>query len=127
MRVLFAAPDRDLLTAYKRLLNADGFDTDTAFDGTQVVRKLSEERYELLIIMSDIPRIPIEQIVRSSTAKGIPVIEMVIGEKGTDPVPEGKSARMKMPLPFTPAELSEGIRKITGVPEEAEKAGVSYE
>ena len=37
MRILLAAPDRDLLDCYRSILQADFGETVTAFDGTQVL------------------------------------------------------------------------------------------
>ena len=126
MQVLFTASDRDLLSAYKQLLTEDGFPTETAFDGTQVVRKLSEEQVELLILSSDIPRIPVEQLIKSSTARGIPVIELSTGGNNTEPAAEGRSVRVRLALPFTPKELAERIRMVTSYRSE-KKAGESDE
>ena len=41
MKILFAAPDRDLLECFKQLFETDLGETVTAFDGTQVMTLLS--------------------------------------------------------------------------------------
>ena len=48
MRILFAAPDRDLLECYKKLLESDFGETVTAFDGTQVYSLMSAEKFDIV-------------------------------------------------------------------------------
>ena len=56
MRILIAAPDRDLLTAYDKLLTGSGHAVVTAFDGTQVMRLLAGRGVDLAILDRCLPR-----------------------------------------------------------------------
>ncbi|MBE6990315.1 MAG: response regulator [Ruminococcaceae bacterium] len=56
MRILIAAPDRDLLTAYDKLLTGSGHAVVTAFDGTQVMRLLAGRGFDLAILDRCLPR-----------------------------------------------------------------------
>ena len=58
MKILFAAPDRDLLECFRKLLETDLGETVTAFDGTQVLTLLASESVDAVILDRDLPRVP---------------------------------------------------------------------
>ena len=107
MKILFAAPDRDLLECYKKLLEADIGQTVTAFDGTQVLTLLATEGFDILILDWKIPRVDHKTIIESANRKKIPVIvltdERPGGRQSEEPVPNGI-----LSYPFT----FSGIKKI---------------
>ena len=74
MKILFAAPDRDLLECYKKLLEADLGETAAAFDGTQVISLLSTENFDILILDQKIPRVNYKTIIDRAHKRNIPVI-----------------------------------------------------
>jgi len=105
MRILFAASDRDLLHCYARLLSSENRTADTAFDGTQVLTKLSAERYDLLILSQDIQRVDCRRIVGFCNGENIPVIVLTSERPGLQTLLDGTLANAYLPLPFLPDEL----------------------
>ena len=57
MNVLLADSNRDLLQSYQKLLTMDGHTVTTAFDGTQAVSLLSQQKYDIAILEERLPRI----------------------------------------------------------------------
>ena len=74
MKILFAAPDRDLLECYKKLFEDDLGQSVTAFDGTQVITLLSTENFDLLILDRKIPRVDYHVIIERANSSRIPVV-----------------------------------------------------
>ena len=99
MKILFAAPDRDLLECYKTLFEADLGQTVTAFDGTQVISLLSSEDFDLLILDRNIPRVDHKKIIGAAKQKSVPVI-VLTDEPGVPGTPE-PSPDIRLSYPFT--------------------------
>ncbi len=114
MRILFAASDRDLLRCYERLLSSEDRTADTAFDGTQVLTKLSAERYDLLILSQDIQRVDCRRIVGFCNGEQIPVIVLTFERPGLRTLLDGTLANAYLPLPFLPDELIALIDSVRG-------------
>ena len=74
MRILLAAPDRDFLLSYEKLLNDAGYEPVTVFDGTQVLYLMDERRFDLAVLDRGIPRVDYRRLVRRLREAGIPVI-----------------------------------------------------
>lgn len=74
LKVLFAAPDRDLLECYKELLKTDFGEIVTAFDGAQVLSLIASERFDLAILDSAIPRVDHKTLVMRIREKKIPIL-----------------------------------------------------
>ena len=112
MKILFAAPDRDLLNAYKILLTTAEDQVETAFDGPQVLTGLTEQTWDLLILSEDIPRIGSTRILEQCAAKNVPVILMTAGytynRKADTDLPQ---PREYISLPFTPGELEAAVAR----------------
>ena len=108
MKILFAAPDRDLLECYKKLLEADIGQTVTAFDGTQVLTLLATEGFDILILDWKIPRVDHKTIIESANRKKIPVIVLTDehpgGRQSEEPVPNGI-----LSYPFTFSDIKKII------------------
>ena len=106
MKILFAAPDRDLLECFKQLFETDLGETVTAFDGTQVMTLLSAEDFDVLIIDRKIPRVDYKVIIELANSKKVPAIVLTDEPAGArrtdDPLPY---RRMSYPFTF------DGIRK----------------
>ncbi len=122
MQILFAVPDRDLLSAYQIILEDENMKVRTAFDGTQILSKLREAPCDLLILSDDIPRISAPEIVRFAKDEKIPVLML-----RTDPDRKKRSCLVEteaeLGLPFEPSELLEKIRLL----EESLSSGKSEE
>ena len=108
MKILFAAPDRDLLECFKQLLEADLGETVTAFDGTQVISLLMSESFDVLILDRNIPRVDHKTIVERANEKTVPVIVLTDEPAGVrragEPLANGRLA-----YPFTFAEIKKMI------------------
>ncbi|MBR4211967.1 MAG: hypothetical protein IKR84_06240, partial [Oscillibacter sp.] len=63
MRLLLADSDRDMLSAYRRLLQLSGHTAATAFDGVQVLQLLDAASFDLAIVNERLPRIAHERIL----------------------------------------------------------------
>ena len=77
MKILFAAPDRDLLECCKKLLEDDFGEVVTAFDGTQVLSLLSSEKFDAAILDEAIPRIGFEKLIARMRETELPVIGLI--------------------------------------------------
>ena len=105
MRILLAAPDRDLLTCYREILAVPFGEVVTAFDGTQVLSLLQTESFDLVLLDSDIPRVSRKGLFRRIREKKIPVIEMTAGRNlPGDPAPDAV-----LTYPFTPEEICAAV------------------
>lgn len=112
MKILIAVSDRDFLSSFSALLRSAGYETDTAADGTMVVSKLTEERPDMVILESTIPRISSGQILSLLAGKDIPAIE-ISDRKTVSGMLIGKNpANAYLPLPFLPDELLELIENV---------------
>ena len=108
MRILLAAPDRDLLGCYGKLLAADLGETVTAFDGTQVLTLLGTETFDVAVIDSSLPRVKFETLTGRLKENGIPVI-VLVNEPGA---PAGADAVLS--YPFNEEDLVGMINKTAG-------------
>ena len=79
MKILFAAPDRDLLECFRKLLETDLGETVTAFDGTQVLTLLATESVDAVILDRDLPRVDHPTLVSRIREKNIPVVVLTDG------------------------------------------------
>ena len=108
MRIMFAAPDRDLLECYRILLEEDLGETVTAFDGTQVLSLLSTESFDVVILDDATPRIEFERLAESIREKKIPFIVLTDGGASRRGAKETGDAYLK--YPFTPEKMREVIQ-----------------
>lgn len=108
MKILFAAPDRDLLECYKQLLEADLGETVTAFDGTQVLTLLSTEDFDILILDQRIPRVGHKTIIERANAKNVPAITLTDEPAGIRQT-EKPSINGRLSYPFTFAEIKKTV------------------
>ena len=104
MRILFAAPDRDLLSCYKEILESECDEVVTVFDGTQVLSLLSTELFDIMILDRSIPRIGYKELTALAQEKKIPVIIL------TDE-PGGMPSNAYLTYPFTPDQIESVIRE----------------
>lgn len=109
MKILFAAPDRDLLECYKKLLVDDFGETVTAFDGTQVMSLLSAERFDAAVIDASLPRIECEKLIKSARDRNVPVIILSENVISSERLCSGSVASSGLAYPFTPHELKDAL------------------
>lgn len=113
MKLLLADPDRDYLDAFKILLTLSGYSVNTAFDGTQVIQKLSEEKYEAVIINSEIPRISVSEIIKKCREMMIPTVIVSDKKVSSDLLNREIIGNTYLQLPFLPYELISAIKSVT--------------
>ncbi len=113
MKILFAAPDRDLLECYKKLLEDDVGETVTAFDGTQVLTLLATEGFDVLILDKKIPRVDHKTILERASGKCVPVI-VLTDESAASRRPEEHFSNGALSYPFTFARLKDAVRDTLG-------------
>ena len=112
MRLLFAAPDRDLIRCYETLLAGPERTVVTAFDGVQVLRLLAEGDWDLLILSRDIPRIAWRKIVEQCSRAGPPVLVLTAKAPTLKLLLDPVLANDYLPLPFLPGELEERVEAL---------------
>lgn len=118
MRILLAAPDRDLLGCYGKLLAADVGETVTAFDGTQVLSLLGTENFDVAVIDCSLPRVKTEVLTGRLKEHGIPVI-ILTNRHVDDP-----NADAQISYPFNEEDLVQLINNTAG---SGNKSEVKYE
>ncbi len=106
MNILIADSDRDFLMSFKNLFELSDNTVQTVFDGTQVISKLTGEKFDSVILNENIPRIRYRDILKILNENNIPVI--VLLEKGVNSgmLSEKNLANSYIKLPFMPNELS---------------------
>ena len=109
MRILLAAPDRDILMCYERLLSQEGHEVTTAFDGMQIPQLLAGSGPEAVILDLDLPGLVRSRILRMFAEDNIPVV--ALGEA----LPENADAKNVSFLryPFLPEELFAAVIALT--------------
>ncbi|MCR4615417.1 MAG: response regulator [Clostridiales bacterium] len=108
MRILLAAPDRDLLECYKEILETDFGETVTAFDGAQVISLISSENFDTVILDHDLPLTDSRKLIERIRDKGIPVIVLINGSVSVTCLTEKVPATAYLSYPFT----SDGIKDV---------------
>ena len=114
MKILFAAPDRDLLECYKTILEADFGETVTAFDGTQVISLLSAEDFDILLLDRDIPRIDWKKLILRAEEDRTPVIVLTDEAIGAGQLTQEALPNAFLRYPFTPEQVAFSIRDTLG-------------
>ena len=112
MRILFAAPDRDLIRCYGTLLDGPDRTVETAFDGVQVLRLLSEGDWDLLILSRDIPRIDWRRIVEHRSLEGPPILLLSAEPPDLRFLRDKALPNACLPLPFLPEELEAVLQRL---------------
>ena len=105
MRVLLADPDRDMLFAYRRLMELAGHAAKTAFDGAQVLDILETASFDLAVVSERLPRIAHERVMRSLIGKGVPAVVLLDAPVSVKRLCRKELANAYLSHPFSPAEL----------------------
>ncbi|MBQ9544817.1 MAG: response regulator transcription factor [Clostridia bacterium] len=124
MKLLFAAPDRDLLDCFKRLLEPDFSETVTAFDGTQVISLLSAEKFDLVILDRELPRVGREKIFTQIRELNVPVIELICSPAGMRRLTDACLPDRYLSYPFSAEQLKEAVRDVIKKASSDERFGV---
>ncbi len=110
MKILFAAPDRDLLECYQRIWEADFGETVTAFDGLQVLSLLSAETFDAAVLDEGLPRIEPGVLIARMRKKGIPVAVLTDGPLSARKLTGEPSANAWLSYPFSVGQIGRVIR-----------------
>ena len=114
MRILLAAPDRDLLKAYRQLLTLEGHTVSVCFEGMQALKCATAERFDAAVASCLLPSIDSGRLVAFFHEQNIPVIVLLDRKPGTGLLLEKDLANAYLPFPFLPGELLsllEAVRK----------------
>ena len=121
MKILLAAPDRDLLECAKQLLEDGEREIVTAFDGTQVLSMLQTESFDIVILDRDIPRIDHRRIISRIKEMRIPVIVLTDSPVVVNQLTAEVLPNTYLPYPFTSSELTAVIDKTLCISSSGEK------
>ena len=105
MRVLLADPDRDMLFAYRRLMELAGHTAETAFDGVQALDIPQTVSLDLAVVSERLPRIAHERVMRGLIKKGVPTIVLLDAPVSVKRLCRKELASAYLSHPFSPAEL----------------------
>ncbi len=111
MRILFCNPERDLLLTYSRLLEAEGFEVSTAFDGPQLSAALAGGP-AFVILDSALPRMDAAAMLRYLAEQQNGVLLLVNDRKTLSPYRELLSEDAFLFYPFSPQELLGRVRTL---------------
>lgn len=114
MRILLAAPDRDLLECYGKILEADFGETVTVFDGAQVISLILSEYFDAVILDCDIPLAKNTKLIERIRGRGIPVIALINDPVSLRELSQNTPANAYLYYPFTPRELGAAILNTAG-------------
>lgn len=112
MRILFAAPNRDLLGSFKAILDRDLGETVTAFDGVQVLTLLGEREFDLAVLDRNIPRVDYRELLARVREKGLPTVLLTDLPMTAQLLTEKHSAQAYLPYPFLPETLAALLRDL---------------
>lgn len=125
MKILFAAPDRDLLECYKKLLAPDLGEIVTSFDGTHVLSLLSSEQFDIAVLDETIPRIEFGTIVALMRETNLPVVGLINGPVSVSRLTGKSIANEYLSYPFTTKDMMKKINDVAKKAESDEKMYVS--
>jgi len=120
MRILFAAPDRDLLACYENLLSQAFEGVVTAFDGAQVLTRVREEQFDLVVLDRDLPRVENRILVSTLNDARVPVVVTQESALSLRDLQDEALPNAFLSYPFTSAELMDTM---TDVMEKASGGG----
>ncbi len=112
MRVLLADPDRDFLSGYRILMEADGNAVETAFDGARVFNLLGSGKFDLAVLNERLPRIDHERMMRGLRSERIPVVTLLDCPVGLRHLRRKELSSAYLSFPFSPSELKSLTRSV---------------
>ncbi len=121
MKILIADPDRDFLQSFKKHLECCSYEIDTAFDGTQVIRKITETSFDMVLLGQNIPRVPWSELVRQLNEKKIPSIVMLREKVNSDLLRARILPNAYISFPFFPNELYDLVNQVAEKTDSDEK------
>lgn len=111
MRILFAAPDRDLLECYKKIMEQDIGETVAVFDATGLLFTIASEKFDIAVMDIDLPRADHKTLIRRMRGMGIPVILLTKDPVSLSQLKEDVLPNEYLQYPFDAAKLTGIIKK----------------
>lgn len=112
LNILIGDPDRDFLMSFKRLFELSGHSIVPVFDGTQVITRLADSQFDIVILSRNIPRIMYKDIVKVLNEDNIPVVVISERKINSGMLMDDVLANSYLSLPFLPYELTELVNEI---------------
>lgn len=112
MKILIADSDRDLLISYKKLLELDSNDVIAVFDGAQAIMQLANNKFDIVILNRNIPRVDSKQIIKMLNDDNIPVIVLSDKKITSGVLLDNILANSYLSFPFLPYELSDRMKDV---------------
>ena len=106
MKLLIAEQDRDFPAAFTPLLKLHGHETTAVYDGTQVLARLSAEKWDAALLDDALPRISHRELVAEFRKRSVPVIVLTAERLSTVLLTREELAGAYLTLPFLPDELT---------------------
>ena len=135
MRVLVVEDEQDLAAAIARGLRRDGLAVDIAHDGEAALEKATVNRYDVILLDRDLPRLHGDDVCRELRAQGVEArILMLTAAASIGERVEGLDlgADDYLPKPFDFSELQARIRALgrrggAARPAVIERAGITLD
>jgi len=121
MRILLAAPDRDLLECYQEILKEEFGEVVSAFEGTQVLSLLKTENFDAVVLDQEIPRVDTGRLLREMNDRDIPVILLRDSAVTAHELESEDLASTYLSYPFYPDEIIRAVRETREKAQSAEK------
>ncbi len=116
MKILLVEDERDLSSVIVRVLNANKYDVDTAFNGLEAINRVHQSMYELIITDLMMPKMDGIQLVQQIRKEGnnTPILILTAKSQIDDKV-EGLDAGADdyLTKPFSMKEFLARIRSLT--------------
>ena len=103
MKILLAERSRAVAAALRRLLEHKGHEVDLVYDGVQALDRLQSERFDLLVVEVDLPRLSGLDLVKSTSLRGVKVPTIGIlpsSEVTKEDLIEGSDVEVLLPKPY---------------------------
>ena len=112
MKILVAVPDRDLLSAIKRLLELGGDDAVSSFDGIMAIDMLAKGGFDAAVIDANIPRADVSAVVGYCIERNVRTVVLTYKSVNTSQLLNDCIASSYLQYPFEPSKLTVLIRNV---------------
>ena len=112
MKILIADADRDLLISYKKLLELDSHEVFTVFDGAQAVMQLANNKFDIVVLNRNIPRVNSGQIIKMLNDDNVPVIVLSDKKITSGVLLDSILANSYLSFPFLPNEFAQRMKNV---------------
>jgi len=106
MKILLANADRSFLNAFKRLLEMNGYEVATAFDGIQAISGTRTESPDIVILDSELPLVDTDRLAAEAESSGIYCLTLLESQLSSELLTTRLHASEYLTLPFTAEEIT---------------------